>query len=102
MLVDIKIELSNIVCENNKLAKDVVESWECHVTWKNAGERGTNRFSTFCSSLFITSVYINLFALNHPCLVSLLVPRDTTTRRWGGGGGPSGSRYRSRKSSWTP
>ena len=23
-------------------------------------ERGTNRFSTFCSSLFITSVYINL------------------------------------------
>ena len=39
-------------------------------------ERGTNRFSTFCSSLFITSVYINLFALHHPCLVSLLVPRD--------------------------
>ena len=48
-------------------------------------EQGTNRFSTFCSSLFITSVYINLFALHHPCLVSLLVPRDTTT--FGGGGG---------------
>ena len=49
-------------------------------------ERRTNRFSTFCSSLFITSVYINLFALHHPCLVSLLVPRNTTTFCGGGGG----------------
>ena len=50
-------------------------------------EQGTNRFSTFCSSLFITSVYINPLRLHHPCLVSLLVPRDTTTRGGGGGEG---------------
>ena len=50
-------------------------------------ERRTNRFSTFCSSLFITSVYINLLRLHHPCLISLLVPSDTTTTSGGGGGG---------------